>query len=368
VIPSRWWAVPIAALALTVTAPGDMAGQQSPQRLPPAYLAAVSNYRAGDLTAAFGHVKDLEAAALSDITRRLMQPEVWPGSSWPRLLTAAIMLDTEVFFIRAEAHPAPAYDPYIRSAHALVRRLIDAAREGERGAGEAERLFARDWFLLMIAFQHGESDIGWSRAYLEEAFKLFPKDPHFALARGSNYEMLSDMRAGYLKAIDAEGGTTGQWKVAPDRMLDEAVRWFDQAIAGEPALIEARLRLGRALYRRGEYERAARELDAVRQSAPWKELQYLALVFRGMVEAARGDYERAESFYADARRLLPSGQTVAIASAEAAYLRGRVSDAGATILGTLQQRAKTDPWWVYTSGEYWHFESRLQSLREHIRQ
>jgi tetratricopeptide (TPR) repeat protein len=364
----RWWVIPLAGLALNVTGPVGTAGQSASERLPPAYLTALSNYRAGDLTAAFGNVKDLEAPDLTDITRRLMRPDAATASYWPRLLTAAIMLHTEVFFIRAEAHPAPAYDPYIRSAHSLVRLLIDAGRDGERGVGEAERIFARDWFLLLIAFQHGRSEIGWSRAYIEEALKLFPKDPHVTLARGSDYEMLSDMRAGYLRTIDSEGGLRGQSKVNPGRELEQAVRWFEQAIALEPALVEARLRLGRVLLRRGEYDRAAKELDAARQSAPWKELQYLALVFRGMVEAARGGYEGAESFYADARRMLPRGQTAAIASAEAAYLRGRVSEAAATIQATLLQRGKEDPWWVYISGEYWHFEGRLETLRKYVRQ
>jgi predicted Zn-dependent protease len=87
-----------------------------------------------------------------------------------------------------------------------------------------------------------------------------------------------------------------------------------------------------------------------------------------MVEAARGSYERADSFYADARRLLPRGQTAAIASAEAAYLRGRASEAGATIQATLQQADKEDPWWVYISGESWHFQGRLETLRKHVRQ
>jgi tetratricopeptide (TPR) repeat protein len=361
-------AVPLVSLALALMGAAGAAGQDTPSRLPATYLTALSNYRAGDLAAAFGNVKELEAAALSDITRRLIRPNPAPGSSWSRLLTAAIMLHTEVFFIRAEAHPAAAYDPYIRSARSLVRGLIEAGRDGERGFGEAERIFARDWYLLLISFQHGRAEIGWSRAYLEEALKLFPKDPHFALARGSDYEMLSDMRAGYLSNLDSEGSLRGQSKVNPDRELEQAVRWFEQAIALEPELVEARLRLGRVLHRRGEYDRAARELDVVRQSAPWKELRYLALVFRGMVEAARGAYEPAEGFYAEARRILPRGQTAAIASAQAAYLRGRVSDAGATIQATLQQRNKEDPWWVYISGEYWHFEGRLETLRRFVRQ
>ncbi len=369
-ISGRWCAAVVLAISLAAVGPAGpvvAAGQDPAQRLPSAYLTALSYYRAGDLSAAFGKLNELSTSDLSDITRRLIRADAAWDSSWPRLLTAAIMLHTEAFFIRAEAHPAPAFDSYIRSAHSLVLGLLQAGRDGRRGIGEPERMFARDWYLLLVSFQHGRSDIGWSRAYLEEALKAFPKDPHLILARGSDYEMLSDMKAGYLRNLDAEGGDRGHSKVSPDDQLDEAIRWFERAIALEPTLVEARLRLGRVLYRRGDYDRAALELDAVRQVAPWSELRYLALVFLGVVESARGSYERADGFYAEARRILPRGQSAAIASAQAAYLRGRVSDAATTIQATLQQANKQDPWWAYISGEWWHFESRLESIRELIR-
>jgi predicted negative regulator of RcsB-dependent stress response len=60
-------------------------------------------------------------------------------------------------------------------------------------------------------------------------------------------------------------------------------------------MMEARLRLGRLLYRRGDLDKAAQQLDAARQLAFRDELRYLALVFRGRVEAARGNYARADA-------------------------------------------------------------------------
>ena len=66
-------------------------------------------------------------------------------------------------------------------------------------------MFARDWYLLLVAVQHGRSEVGWSRAFLEEALKSFPKDPHLTLALGSDHEMLSDLSAGYVTYFDASG-------------------------------------------------------------------------------------------------------------------------------------------------------------------
>ena len=211
-------------------------------------------------------------------------------------------------------------------------------------------MFARDWYLLLVAVQHGRADVGWSRAYLEEALKSFPKDPHLTLALGSNHEMLSDLSAGYVDLLRRLWPVSPAGGVDAEDELREAIRCMEQAVALAPKLVEARLRLGRLLYRRGELDRAAKELEAARQLASQDELRYLALVFSGMVEAARGSYERADGFYTDALRLLPTGQAAAIAKAETAYLRGRVGEAAATVQATLQQTKKDDPWWGYIIG------------------
>ena len=355
-------------LAISLAAPGLAAGQDTVSRLPAAYLTALASYRAGDLAAAFGKLQELGESEVTEITRRLMRPDVASGSNWPRLLTAAILLHTEVFLIRAEAGPTPARDVYLLSAHSLVRRLIQLARAGQPGIGESERMLARDWYLLLVSDQHGRADMGRSRAYLEEALKSFPKDAHLTLALGADHEMLSDQSAGYVTYLDTQGRFRRQSEVDADDELGEAIRYMEQAVALDPKQVEGRLRLGRLLYRRGELDHAAQELDAARQLTSEDELRYLALLFRGMVEAARGQYERADILYTDALRLVPTGQTAAIAKAETAYLRGRVGEAAATIQATLQQAKKDDPWWVYTIGEWWHFDHRLERIRRYVQQ
>ena len=149
-------------------------------------------------------------------------------------------------------------------------------------------MLARDWYLLLVSVQHGRADVGRSRAFLEEALKSFPKDAHLTLALGADHEMLSDQSAGYVTYFDTDGRFRRQSEVDADDELGEAIRYMEQAVALDPKQVEARLRLGRLLYRRGELDRAAKELDAARQLTSQDELRYLALVFRGMVEAARG--------------------------------------------------------------------------------
>ena len=116
-----------------------------------------------------------------------------------------------------------------------------------------------------------------------------------------------DQSAGYVTFFDTEGGSAGSRRWTTTTSLARRFATWSRRWPGS----EGRWRGGCAsggLYRRGDLDRAAQELDAARQLTSQDELRYLALVFRGMVEAARGHYERADSFYADALRLLPSGQ------------------------------------------------------------
>jgi len=356
----------VLAVLLVPSGGAGATGQDTSSRLPGTYLTALANYRAGDLAAALGKLRELGDAEFAGVNKTLLRLDVASGSNWARLLTAAMLLHTEAFIIRAEVGPVPPSDPYILSARSLARHVLRLAGDGQQGFGEKERIFVRNWYLLLVAMQHGRAELGWSRAYLAEAMQSFPKDPNLALALGSDHEMLSDISKGYLNHVDVVGRFRSQADVNADDELRQAIRYLEQAVAMEPKMMEARLRLGRALYRRGDLDKAARELDAALQLAPRDELRYLALVFRGRVEAARGNYDRGDALFADAIRLLPKGQVAVLARAEAAYLSGRASGAAAMIQAMLQLPDKLDPWWLYISGEWWHFEYRLVWLRQYV--
>src|SRR5829696_6109183 len=158
--------VPAAILiAMTVAAaaarPAD--AQRRPTPLPPQYLSALASYRAGDLPAALRQLTELGTDNLSRITRQLMTLDPAAAPGWPALMTAAVLLHTEAFFVRADAGHVGNDDEYISSAHGLVRRLIQLIDGGGPGFGERQRTFVRDWYLLLVSFQHGRTEIGWSR-------------------------------------------------------------------------------------------------------------------------------------------------------------------------------------------------------------
>ena len=241
------------------------------------------------------------------------------------------------------------------------------AEDRRGGIGDKERRFARDWYLLVVSYRHGAAQVGWSRAYLAEARELFPNDPEVLLVSGVDHEIVSEMSKGYLPRVDSAGQTLGDVTINPGKELDQAEAFLRQAAALSPGLVEARLRLGRVLYRRGELADAARELHAAQALTAQEQVQYLASTFLGMVAVARGDLDGADRCYADALRLFPGGHAAMIGRSEAAYLRGRSAEAAEIVISLLQQERKDDPWWLYLAGDWWHFEARLLGLRTEVR-
>jgi tetratricopeptide (TPR) repeat protein len=141
-----------------------------------------------------------------------------------------------------------------------------------------------------------------------------------------------------------------------------ALKFLRQAVALDPQVAEARLRLGRVLLRKGDLEGALRELRAA-LVRPDDQIRYLACTFLGMAGVERGDLEGAEQCYTEALRLFPAGQIAMLARSEAAYLSGRGADAAGQVGSMLRIQRKEDPWWMYLLGDWWHFEARLIRLR-----
>jgi tetratricopeptide (TPR) repeat protein len=339
-----------------------------PDPLPQAYAQALATYRDGDLWGAVALLGTIRDTKLDDAAEALWIPGTRSHAEWLGRIRTAIVLLTEAWFLRNEKGPALRQDPYLASARALARKLVRMAEDRRGGIGDKERRFARDWYLLVVSYRHGAAQVGWSRAYLAEARELFPNDPEVLLVSGVDHEIISEMSKGYLPRVDSTGQTLGgDVAINPGNELEQAETFLRQAAALSPGLVEARLRLGRVLYRRGELADAARELQAALTLTAQEEVQYLASTFLGMVAVARGDLDGADRCYADALRRFPGAHAAMIGRSEAAYLRGRSAEAAEIIISLLQQERTDDPWWLYLAGDWWHFEARLLALRTEVR-
>ena len=152
----------------------------------------------------------------------------------------------------------PRQTSYLTSAARWHEARTDA---GTGGAGSATRsgASARDWYLLVVSYRHGTAQVGWSRAYLADQGTV-PERSDVLVVSGVDHEMVSEMTKGTSRASMAPSDLRDV-TINPAKELDRP-KPFSGGGSVSPGLVEARLRLGHVLYRRGELADAARELQA----------------------------------------------------------------------------------------------------------
>jgi tetratricopeptide (TPR) repeat protein len=203
----------------------------------------------------------------------------------------------------------------------------------------------RDWHLLVASQLHALLRIDYSRPRLEEARRQFPDDARLLLASGADHEALSAATAGWLRLRNATSQRVSQERVNTTRELQRASEFYIAALRVEPALEEARLRLGRVLHRLGDADTARGELALVHTTTAVPVVKYLAAVFLALVEVDAAQHARAS---------------------ELAYQTGRPADAADLVRELLRGDDEYDPWWHYIQGTAWHRDALHRSLVERV--
>ena len=167
------------------------------------------------------------------------------------------------------------------------------------------REFVRRWFVAMARQSQWDLCLEDVRAWIREGLKWFPRDPELALARG----------------LGAEAAV--RFAVRPATSSDEARDAYRLALQSAPDLLEARLGLGRTLWRQGKLDLARDELERVARDARDPALLYLAQLFLARVHDDASRPADAERAYRDALAALPSAQAATFGLAE---LQARAGD------------------------------------------
>ena len=128
---------------------------------------------------------------------------------------------------------------------------------------------------------------------------------------------------------------------------------FRRALSIDPALVEARIRLGRLLVERRRHDEAARELATALAANPPRVLAFYAHLFSGRAAQALGRLDAAAGHYREAVALFPGAQSARLAQSQAALLAADISGALAAIEGMKKPGGAPpvdDPWWEYPFG------------------
>ena len=324
------------------------------------YLKAVTAYANGDPQVATTTLATMSGREIWAEANRFFEERIEKAPSWLPRAKAAVMMHTEAWFDGGDL-AVRIQNVHFDSARAIVRAIDRVRTEG--GPVKGDPVFVRDWYLLVVSHLHGHAAVGMSRGVLAEVRRLFPADPEVLLASGADHEMVSVISTGYLSRYDFGSGRGHSEKVLKERELENAAKYYRQALLYP----EARVRLGHVLFRQGQLPAAAEELETARRQAAQPQLRYLANVFLGLIETERDRRSRAIELFAEALQIYPTGQAAQLAMSEAAYLDGRLSEAASIVTKLLQTTEKNDPWWIYVTGEFWHLEHRLALLRKAVR-
>ena len=257
----------------------------------------------------------------------------------------------------------------------FARSLLDLLR-----AAAPADAFPAEWFHATSAYMFARGLYAEAFSNLAHAARLLPDDAlvlfdrasyaeiqglplNQVLLRGADPIALRKFRQGTTRlpgtTTEATRRAAGLDIPPKEEANAEAERLFRRALKADPALHEARARLGRLLVERQRYGDAVVELRIVLKESASPVVRFYAHLFAGRAEQAHGHLDAAAWDFAKAADLFPTAQSALLAQSQLALIRADA--AGAT--GPIEKLPREpepdiregDPWWTYrlAAGRAW---------------
>jgi tetratricopeptide (TPR) repeat protein len=246
----------------------------------------------------------------------------------------------------------------------------------------SERLFARHWYLAAGSLAQSVPFVGAALSLFRELEGESQLEGGELMALGSAYEAFALLcvndqgavtqadlcdRLPFIGTPRSQQETSGAAVLRRVALLRLAVAYCRGALALDPKLPSARLRLGQLLAELGQAEAAA-ELTAVCREGETAAERSLAHLFLARLSENEGRLAAAQEHARLAVRELPESQAALVALAHALFISrdtAAAADAARELLVSGPQ--PTDPYVAYRLGVPWLWGSALQALRAEIR-
>lgn len=209
----------------------------------------------------------------------------------------------------------------------------------------------RAWYLETSADLLELRQFAAALDHYARARQLFPSDPEILFASGVLHERFGSSALQAAAVSVADSNRTPAAVSSARGEIVRAERFYRDSLAHRPDHIETRVRHGRVLDNLGRQAEASDELRRAIAGGAAGHLLYLAELFLGRAEEARGHDEAARAAYERASALYPNAQSPRLALSQIARRAGNRAAAQRELhaLATLsgEEHRREDPWWLY---------------------
>jgi tetratricopeptide (TPR) repeat protein len=331
------------------------------------YLAVAAAYRSPNRALARREIREWRMAEIEAALRapreegdRLRAVPAQPGDIDFRTVEAAVLLHADIglaslqamSFAEAEFHLDASVGLLEWSRHAAararsfgnLREYLDTRDDRPATSPRAirDRIDLGDFYKVLAGTSLAVGYPLTARPFAEGAVRASPMDPAAHLVAGCVNASLAEEFALRRRESDAQ------------RAREAAEKALRDALALEPGLQEARLRLGKLLLDVGRAVEAESLLAEVDEHGADDRQRYLARLFLGRVAERLGRPEEALRLYRRALEAWPDSQAARLALAHALERSSGPAAplvlVGATLGASRRPDRAEDPWWLYLFG------------------